>query len=136
MPINSPAGSRLEEVVFNLAALATHTGPIIDTLDWYGSELGDNSDARVFGWPLLDLAVLAPGNININLQYATNTTPGAAPTLAWTSLGAPFPVAVAGGAWGVLTAQRIEARFARYQIVDTSAAPNNGIYVVSFMRAQ
>lgn len=126
-----PVGALIEEVSFNLAALATRNGVVIDGKDWYGSAQLDFGDDRKTAWPFLDLVIRPPGNVNVNLQFAVPTFPIAEPpVLTFTTF---LTVGVAGGTWGSI-ARRLEARFARVQIEDTSNAANNAIYLAYFMR--
>ena len=122
----------IEEVRFSLAGGATRQGAaIIDSRDWAGSGQADFGDRRT-GFPLLDVAVLAPGNINIVLNYAIVAVPGAEPPVL--TFSARSTTAVVGAAWGFLEGQRITARFARLDITDTSGVANNNIYLVYFVR--
>ena len=126
-----PVGSLIEEVSFNLAALGTRAGVTIDGKDWYGSVQSDFGDDRKPAWPFLDLVIQPPGNVNVNLQYGVPTFPIAEPpVLTWTTF---LTVGVAGGAWGSL-ARRLEARFSRIQVEDTSNAANNAIYLAYSVR--
>lgn len=126
-----PVGALIEEVSFSLVALATRNGVTTDGKDWYGSVQADFSDNRKFGWPFLDFAIRPPGNLNLNLQFAVPTFPIAEPpVLAFTTF---LTVGVVGGTWGTIS-RRIEARFWRVQVVDTSNAANNDIYLSHLVR--
>lgn len=126
-----PIAAFIEEVSFNLAGAGARNGPTLDTRDWSGSTMPNFGVDRKFGFPILDAAILPPGNCNVILQLAVPTFPIAEPpVLAFTDAqitGAP------GGAWTTLSF-RISARFARLRVLDTSGAANNGIYLVSFIR--
>lgn len=131
MRYTAPIGAILEEAIFNLGAGASRNGVTLDTRDWFGSTMPDFADNRKFGFPLLDLAIRAPGNANVNVQYGQPAVVGAEPpALTWNTFST---TGAAAGAWTPLTL-RITARFARVQVVDTSGAANNGIYLVYFAR--
>lgn len=122
-----------EEVQFDLGAGATRDSTvIIDTRDWKGSTQADFGFNRTAAWPLLDLAVLPPGAVDIEIQYANPNFPIAEPpVLNWTTA---VTQAVGAGVWGRVAGHRITARFMRIRITDTSGAPNNGIYLVWSVR--
>lgn len=128
-----PAGALIEEASFNLGALASRNGVTVDGKSWAGSAQVDFGDNRKPAWPFLDFAIRPPGNVNVNLQYATHvpTAPVTEPpALTFTTF---FTLAVTGGTWGTLE-RRLPARFSRIQVVDTSNAANNGIYIAHFIR--
>lgn len=126
-----PVGGLIEEVEISLAALATRDGVTIDGKDWYGSVQEIFRDDRKSGWPFLDFTVRPPGNLNVNLQYAVPTFPIAEPpVLTFTTF---LTVAVGANAWGRIR-ERIEARFYRVQLEDTSNAANNNIYISTLIR--
>jgi len=134
---HAPVGDLIEEVSFNLVALDSRNGVVIDGRDWYGSSMGDFSDNRKPGFPLLDVAVFPPlvpaGSVSLIVQYAVPTFPIAEPpVLTFSNF---QTIAVPGGTWGALSL-RLTARFARVRITDTSNAANNGIYLVYFLRGQ
>lgn len=126
-----PVGAFVEETSFNLLALASRNGPTLDTKDWAGSTMPNFGTDRKFGFPILDGGIRPPGNCNIVLQYAVPTFPVLEPpVLTWSNgvvIGAP------AATWTTFSF-RISVRFARIQIVDTSGAANNGIYLVTFIR--
>lgn len=126
-----PVGALIEEVVFNLAAFASREGVTIDGKDWYGSNQAEFADDRKAAWPFLDVVIRPPGNVNVNVQFATTPIPAAEPPVltftTWRTVG------VAGGVWGDASI-RVAARYWRVQVVDTSGAANNGIYFAYFVR--
>ena len=129
-----PAGTKIEEVLFNLTALATRNGRDCDTLDWVGGQQGDFADLRTTGWPLLDVAVRSVGALQINIQYAVPTDPEVQPpTLTYTTVST---VAVVAASWGEVKGFRVTARYVRVSITDTSNAANNGNYLVAWLRSQ
>ena len=126
-----PVGGLVEEASISLAALATRDGVTIDGKDWYGSVQENFQDDRKSGWPFLDFIVRPPGNLNVNLQYGVPTFPIAEPpVLTFTTF---LTVAVGANAWGRIR-ERIEARFYRVQLEDTSNAANNNIYLSTLLR--
>jgi len=126
-----PVGALVEEVSFNLLALATREGVTIDGKDWYGSAQDDFGDDRKAAWPFLDVTIRPPGNVNVHLQYAVPDFPIAEPpVLNFTTF---QTIGVAGGTWGSLV-RRLEARFARIQVEDTSGAANDAIYLATLVR--
>lgn len=130
---DAPVSNFPEEVVFNLAGTGSRNGPTIDTRDWYGGSQSDFG-TRHFGFPFLDAAILAPGNANLILQYATNTTPGVEPpALTFSDF---LIVGAVAGAWGVIDGKRLHARWVRVRVVDTSGVANNGIYLVYHVRSR
>jgi len=131
METSVPVAGLVEEVSFNLAGAASRDGDSIDTRDWFGSTMPDYSDNRKFGFPLLDGAILAPGNANLILQLAVPTFPIAEPpVLAFSNF---QTVGVLAGQW-VQFSFRVTARFARLRVTDTSGVANNGIYLVAALR--
>lgn len=131
METNVPAAAFVEEVSFNLGAGASRNGLTIDTRDWFGSTQADFGDNRQFGFPFLDGVLRPPGNASLILQYAVPTFPIAEPpVLAFSNF---LTVAAPAAVWTAFNF-RITARFARIQILDTSGAANNGIYLVAFLR--
>lgn len=120
-----PIANTIEETTFNLTALASRDGPVLDLKDWTGAELAQYSDARKTGWPLLDLAIRPPGNVNVIVQLGT----GAATFFDWLLVGAP------ASAWTPIR-ERTPGRFARVRVTDTSNAANNGIYLWTRLASQ
>ncbi|MGH7259971.1 MAG: hypothetical protein ACREI9_04735 [Nitrospiraceae bacterium] len=130
---HAPVGDLLEEVSFNLGAGAGRNGVAIDGRDWYGSSMADFTDNRKPGFPLLDLAIRPPGTVSVIVQYAVPTFPIAEPpVLAFTDF---LVTGVPAATWGTVSI-RLQARFSRVRILDTSGAANNGIYLVYFLRGQ
>lgn len=129
----APVSQLIEEVNFNLGALGSRNGPDIDTRDWYGGSQPDFTNTRKFGFPWLDGVIKPPGNVNVIIQYAVNTTPGVEPpTLTYSDF---LLIGVAAGAWGSFN-HRMLSRFCRVRVVDTSNAANNGIYLCYQVRSQ
>jgi len=129
--ISAPVNAFVEEVSFNLGAGASRDGLTIDTRDWSGSTQPDFGDNRQFGFPFLDGAIRPPGVASLILQYAVPTLPIAEPpALAFSN----FQTVAAPAATWTPFSFRITARFARLQVLDTSGAANNGIYLVAFLR--
>lgn len=127
-----PVGDRYEEVVFNLGALGTRNGKTVDSNDWAGAHAADYSVTIAVGFPWLDAAVIAPGAIQLVLQFGQAADPTVEPgVLTFTTAAV---IAVVGGVWGELPRRRLSARYARINIVDTSNAANNGIYLVTYVR--
>lgn len=126
-----PVGALVEEVVFNLGALASREGVTIDGKDWYGSTQAQFTDDRKAAWPFLDVAIRPPGNVNVNVQFATTPIPAAEPPVLTFTI--ERTVGVAGGTWGGVVI-RVPTRFWRVQVVDTSNAANDGIYMAYFVR--
>lgn len=120
-----PVANTIEEPTFNLAALASRDGPVLDLKDWFGAELGQFTDTRKSGWPLLDLTIRPPGNVNVIVQLGT----AAATFFDW------FTQGVVGGTWGEIRI-RIPGRFARVRVTDTSNAANNAIYLWTRLASQ
>lgn len=120
-----PVANTIEEATFNLTALASRDGPVLDLKDWHGGNLAQYSDARKTGWPLLDFAIRPPGNVNVIVQLGT----AAATVFDW------FTQGVVGGTWGEIRI-RIPGRFARVRVTDTSNAANNGIYLWQRLASQ
>jgi hypothetical protein len=128
---HAPVGDLLEEVSFNLLAGTSRDGRVIDGRDWYGSAMADFTDNRKPGFPLLDLAIIAPGAVSVIVQHAVPVFPIAEPpVLTFLDF---LTTAVPALTWGTL-AIRLTARFSRVRILDTSGAANNGIYLVYFLR--
>lgn len=111
-----PVANTIEDATFSLVALASRDGPIIETKDWTMGDLPQFSDTRKTGWPILDIAILAPGNANVIVRVSFD----AATFLDWQVM------AAVGGSPGVFSL-RIPAHFARVRVTDTSNAANNGI---------
>lgn len=123
----------VEEDQFSLEAGASRDRQDVDTRDWMGSRMPDFGFDRDFGWPLLDVAIRPPGNLDLFVQYGVPTFPIAEPpAVVYTTA---ITLAVAGGTWGRIEGQRITARFFRLRVTDTSGAPNNNIYIVWFVRS-
>ena len=127
-----PVGALIEELEFDLLALATREGVTIDGKDWAATAQDDFGDNRKPAWPFLDLTVRPPnGNVNVNLQFGVPTFPIAEPpVLTFTTF---LTVAVAALNWGSIS-MRIEARFYRIQVEDTSNAANDDIYLSALIR--
>lgn len=127
-----PTAAFVEEVSFDLLALASRSGPTIDTRDWTGSTQPDFTENRQFGFPLLE-GVIRPavGNVNLVLEYGLPTFPIAEPPVLAFS---PFAtIGAAVGAWTPLSF-RVTSRFARLTVTDTSGGANAGVYLVAFLR--
>jgi hypothetical protein len=125
-------GAFLEpDVSFDLLGGASRDGATFDTRDWFGSTQPDFADSRQFGFPFVDGVIRPPAAVSLILQYAVPTFPIAEPpVLTFSNF---LTLAAPGGAWTPFSF-RVTARFGRLVVTDTSGAPNNGIYLVAFLR--